>query len=717
MTSVGILDPEGKKNNPYTDKPYSDAYKKLAKIWSKYPAYKEAKSIIKTINDNQVVLVVSATGSGKTVLIPKYTAHVFKYTGNVVVTLPKQSAALSAAEFSAKTLDVELGVHVGYKYRGSPKTSKSKDTKLLYATDGTVVEKLMRDPKLSDYNAVIVDEAHERKVQIDFLLYLLREVVRVRPDFKVVIMSATINAKIFKDYFQDVKFKTVELGGQRTFPIKSVFLDKKLEYKQVLDKGFEILLKILEEDDIKKTGPHDIIFFVSSSNEAFKLCTRLKNKLNEEKGQKCKLTCNGDIFCVEFYSGMDPTTQQLAQDKELYKKDSKYTRKVVITTNVAESSLTIDGVKFVIDSGYEYKGSYDPKYRARRLDRQLITHAQAKQRMGRGGRTAPGVCYHLYTKDEFDKEMLRFPEPDIRTNDITGESLKLLNRPSIQTVSKLLDVYTKFIEPPRDVFIMSGIGQLESLGLVKNNIMTELGKLVIRTGGNDVASSIAMLASEVYGCSKEVVNILSMMDVSSMNMNSILRTPQRSVSKKNKEQYEKIIKELDIKFKQTMESFRHKYGDHLSILNMYNQFNEVYNSTDGDKEFVNKWCSERFLNTTTFVKGKKIARDTTQKLNSIKKEYGEKINNILNIKNIDEIKKLNLDDRIITSLLTGYKLNTAVRNGKKYTTKYTGDNKIELDKLSFLQNVQTDNIFYSEMFISMNGSVLNIASVVPDTIV
>ena len=176
MTNIGILDPLGEHYNPVTNEPYSDTYKELAKKWSMFPAYEKARDIISSIQDNQIILVISGTGSGKTVLLPKFLLHVLDYKGHIGITLPKQIIAKSAAEFAAKTLDLELGKQVGYQYKGSEKEMRGKNPNLLYATDGSIVARLMNDPELKEFDGIIIDEAHERKIQIDFLLFLLKKV-------------------------------------------------------------------------------------------------------------------------------------------------------------------------------------------------------------------------------------------------------------------------------------------------------------------------------------------------------------------------------------------------------------------------------------------------------------------------------------------------------------------------------------------------------------
>ena len=273
MSKIGILDPDGINLNPLTNKIYSDIYKEQSSKWKLYPAYSDPEKTIDIIKKNQIILITSGTGSGKTVLMPKFCLHVLEYKGKIAITLPKQMIAKSAAEFAALTLDVDLGTFVGYQYRGSEKSAKSDKSNLLYVTDGTLVSRLIKDPLLTDFDIVIIDEAHERKVQIDFLLYLLRNVIMKRKEFKIVIMSATINIDIFKDYFASFKFKHLDIGGKTNYPITSIFLqnesDKNIEYKS---KGLDIIKKIIRSDDITLPGAHDILFFITSISETTTIC-------------------------------------------------------------------------------------------------------------------------------------------------------------------------------------------------------------------------------------------------------------------------------------------------------------------------------------------------------------------------------------------------------------------------------------------------------------
>lgn len=691
---IGILDPKGKNKNPLTNEEYSDNYKKLAEKWSSLPGYKKRAEVIDEIKKNQIILIVAETGSGKTVLVPKYALHALDYNAKIAVTLPKKIVTKSAAEYAAATLDVELGSHVGYKYRGSEDDSSSKETKLLYATDGTIVAKLLNDPKLEDIDVVIVDEAHERKIQIDFLLYLLKNAMKLRPDFKVIIMSATINSEIFKNYFSNLKFKQINMSGRTNYPIESVFLKENFPYNEVLDEGFKILQKIIKEDDVNKKGAHDILFFVTSSNEAHSLCNKLYS-INYE-----------DVMCIEVYSGMNNKKKKLAQDKDLYKKDGKYVRKLVIATNVAESSLTIDGIKYVIDSGYEFKSMYDPIKRAKILDRKLITQAQAKQRMGRAGRTEPGICYHLYTKSDFEDDMEKFPKPDIKVGDLSGPSLKLLNLDKIDGVEKLINIYTEFIEPPSEEYIRSAIMELMRLGAIESDKITKLGRMMSEIG-MDPMPALSLILSKIYECSNEMIVILCAINTIKNNIGSIFNDPRRNL-KNNKKDREKF-NYLTNKINEAKNKLKHKYGDHLTLLNIM----EKYEKVRFDNKKLNDWAYDHFLKVD-------VLREISKLVNKIKSNVYRKLPRKLEAKDLnlefnDDIMNQTAEDRVLSCLIIGYQMNTGSLMGNHYRIQSSMNMKVKMDRNSFLNlnKKKPNDIFYSELFISMGRAELNICSKIP----
>lgn len=678
-TNIGILDPLGQNLNPLTQQPYSDNYKQLAKTWSRFPAYKKAREIIDAIKSHQVVLITSGTGSGKTVLVPKLLSHALDYNKKIVTTLPKQIITQSAAEFAALTLDVTLGEEVGYKFRGSPDKFVSNKTKLLYATDGTVVAKLLRDESLSDLDGVVIDEAHERKIQIDFLLYLLKKLLIIRPEFKLIIMSATINTDIFKSYFYDFKFIHIDVGGETNYPIKSIFLPHTPKPPEYLNIGYEIILKILKIDPEDEPSP-DILFFVTSSNEALELCKRFDTQ-----------------YCVEVYSGMNNEKQKIAQDKSLYKTLGDYKRKIVIATNVAESSLTIDGIGYVIDSGCELLSEYNPDLRAKCLYKKLITQAQAKQRMGRAGRTSAGVCYHLYSEEDFNK-MEKYPAPDIRTNDLTPDILSFLQIPNITDVKQLITVFTEFIEPPRESFIKTSLEQLIIIGAIDNMKLTPLGVLMSQTT-LDPQISLAVLYSIKYFCNQSLVKIAGLLDASKGQMNNIFLSA--NILAKDGKRREELTRKINDK----VLKIKHPSGDHLTMLKVYDKYFDFK-----DRNKANKWAFEHYIKTDTLYKAQKNIHRIKHRIHNVKIP-----DDVLTIK--PEIQRLSTDEKILYCIYRGFRGSVAkkIKDTDMYSLSHAKNFRC---KLSDDTTLFTDPplVVYYELFISADQTQLNIVSRLPSSI-
>lgn len=682
--NIGILDITGKNKNPLNEQIYSEKYKSLAKVWSKFPAYENASDIIKIIKLNQVVLVVSGTGSGKTVLIPKYVLHQTDYKGHIMISLPKQIIAQSAAEFAALTLDVNLGEQVGYKYKGSDTKFAGKNPNLLYATDGTIVAKLLGDPLLTGIDAVIVDEAHERKVQIDFMMYLLRNVLKERPDFKLIIMSATVNSEIFASYFATYKFAQLDIGTKTNYDIKSIYPTRTYGPAEYINAGLEIIDKLLSKKETGKIS--DILFFVTSVSETQDVCKKIKLKYPS-------------IECIEVYSGMNVEKQEALSKKQTE------TQRLIIATNVAESSLTVDGIKYVIDSGYELLSYYNPQLRGRVLEKGLITQAQAKQRMGRAGRTAPGICYHLYTEDDFKNHMKKFPEPSIRVSNITNESLRLLNIESVQTTENLLKIFSSMIEPPRENYIRVALKILFDLDLITDNKINLLGKYVCNTQ-LEPEQALSVLCGFKLNCSKEIIAILLIIDQIKNNLNELFMLPNDIIKDETKKDQ---INALSKKFNDKKKNLKHKYGDHLTILKIFSKFRK-YDDIDKQKD----WCYDNFLKFNVLKKCSDMYDKVKYRLVDITKRFVNNSESDKDLKNIieyiDKLKlKDNIDDKILYSLQFGYRLNTGYyrSSDKTYRTLYAEKTKISKDSVLY----DTDkNIFYHELFITKQSQDLNIVS-------
>lgn len=643
----GILDPLGKNKNPLTSLDYSNNFKELANKWSKLPAYKNAKKIIQSLKKHQVFLVISGTGSGKTVLMPKFLLHSFDYKKKIAITLPKQILTENMASYASKILEVPLGKHVGYKYQGSNKMYND-ETNLLYTTDGTIVQKLMNDPELKDFDGVIIDEAHERKVQIDIMLLLLKNVLEKRPNFKLIIMSATINAKIFENYFKKFDFKKIELSGKTNYPIESIYLKKPIKQSEYIEKGISIIKDILKKDKVD-----NILFFITSSNEAFEIC----KKINLIKSQFKPI-------CVELYANMPKTREFIAVDINEYKKQG-HNVKIIVSTNVAESSLTVEGITYVIDSGYELLSTYEPKIRASKLELKMTSKAQILQRKGRTGRTGPGICYHLYTEKEFNK-LDDYPHPDIRTANISSEILGLLK--NVKEVKKVKEILNNMIEPPKKEYVKNILEDFKNIKLIKNKKITTKGEIISKIPISDIYLGNCMLYSYIYNCSREMSLIVSLLEATNNNMRKIFMKPPEDKKEKHKK---------------AKERFKHKYGDHLSILNIMQQFKKQKNEKK-------KWCFDNFLNYKNLEK-------------ALKNSYRLQ-NNPLNESKQNNMK---IDDRILFCLSKGLETKTAtLESNNFYKTKYT--NKVKISRQSYIEK-KISNIIYGELFIQ-NDKELNIVS-------
>lgn len=476
---TGIFDPEGKNPNPLNGEPYSDQYKLLAKMWANLPGYKMAKQVVQSIEKNDVILINSATGSGKSVIGPKLALHALNYTGNVVMTLPKKIITKTAAEFSAKTLDVELGEQVGYQFRGE--SAKSDKTVLLYSTDGSIISQIKSDPLLRNIDIILIDEAHERKVQIDLLLYLLKNAIRMRKSYglsplKLIIMSATINEKIFAQYYKEFAYDYMFLSGTPNFPIETIYLESQLDIKsnKYIEEGKKTVSEIVRKINSKTSEEGDILFFVCTVRECDEIALELGKKLP-------------DCFTMGLYSSFNKELEQYISSPTKYKElNPNYKRRIFVSTNVAESSLTIDGIVYVIDSGLEISVKYEPKKQINVMEKRFITKAQMDQRKGRSGRTKSGFCYKLYTKKD-EEEAVDFPEPEIKKVDLKNICLTLLKLGTeIDSkdfnVEKTIKMFTEFIEPPREDYIVDGFDFSYKFNLINSdNKLSGIGQLITET--------------------------------------------------------------------------------------------------------------------------------------------------------------------------------------------------------------------------------------------
>lgn len=729
---IGILDPLGLNNNPLTGRPYSDEYKELAKKWSKLPAYKDREKYIDIIRNNKVILIESETGSGKTVLGPKYALHVLNYDKNVAVTIPKQIITQGAAEYAAKTLDVSLEEQiVGYAYKDSDPIyfNETSNHKLVYMTDGKLSSLLEKDNNLLRFDIVIIDEAHERNVRIDLLLYKLKKVLENRPEFKLIIMSATIDVELFKSYYSDFKFINFKMSGTTSFPIQDNFLKKSIEATECDLYALDIIKEIIKSDNLSKPGAHDIIYFVATIGEIKNFIKIIENN-------------NLDVYCIGVYSGMPKDLEEIAKnDLTEYKIKTGKNRKLVISTPVAESSLTINGLKYVIDSGYEFTSIYYPLLNAQKMEKKRISQSSSIQRRGRVGRTEPGVWYPLFTEDEFNN-LKKFKLPDIITSDITSDILSIINKKDVRTLENAINELSKFIEPPRSDYFERSFKRLKNYFLIDDNGITKFGEIIANVIGIPVDESILYFLGELYGATEEIILINLILSEAKKGLSDIFNFPQD-----NELMDESQVKLLKNKFYSSLSSDMIDHSsDIVTIWRIYTSFISYYEKKsygtkidienipvdeDAAKNFCNKYFlkfkflkniydkyrlsikevrSELPFGTKEITTGKKVIKKDTIYVD-IDDAYIKKIKVILDNR---ELKSINIEDKLKIVFYYTYKHNTAILYDKTYTYKNATD--IQINKFSFLKSKKPRKVFFKNLLITENKKEINIITQINDNL-
>lgn len=445
------LDSKGAHVNFLNGKGYSDEYHMFARNWSGLPMYKDngvVEQLVASIANTQVTIVISGTGSGKTVIVPKVAAKVMKQLlgGDVryklAITNPKSSTTKANAEFAAKCMDVSLGAEVGYHYRDSEPSGKSGQTKLLYLTDGMLLAQTRHDPMLKEYACVIIDEAHERPPPVDFLLQESIEMLRTRPLFRLIVMSATIDAALFTDYFTNrgIGVTTVLAKGAQSHEVTHVYERGTVNKKKTAMNYMKHLSNIVIDNDGGPGG--DVLVFVPTSGDAVQGCVAFK-------GSCISPNCSS-VLCTELYSKAtdDKKTSSLTPAPD------PFIRKVIFATNVAESSFTFEGLGYVIDSGLELSSTWNPVMRCQVIVKRFTTQAQMTQREGRVGRQGPGKVYHLYTEHQRKSEPA-FPNPHIVGIDMTSEVVAMFAQK--KSLGPVIESCTQLLTPPNVAQITSAL--------------------------------------------------------------------------------------------------------------------------------------------------------------------------------------------------------------------------------------------------------------------
>ena len=567
---IDLGESTSKKNkediNVWTGKPFSQRYYDILDKRTKLPVYQFKDELIKKILENQSIVVEGETGSGKTTQIPQFLLEAgLADQGKTCVacTQPRRVAATSIAQRVADEMDVVLGKEVGYTIRFEDVTDKY-NTVLKFLTDGMLLREAMHDPLLTKYSAIVLDECHERTLSTDVIMGLLMEILPKRKkgsehgELKVVVMSATLDAKKFQEYFHNAPLMKVP---GRTFPV-DVFYTTKPE-RNYVEAAVRTTLHIHQCEE-----EGDILVFLTGEAEIEQACEEIREKSR---------SMDSELVVYPLYSSLPPEAQRkiFSAAPGPRTPGGKPGRKVVVSTNVAETSLTIDGIVYVVDPGFSKQKVFNPRIRVESLLVSPISRASAKQRAGRAGRTRPGKCFRLYTEKSFHDDLQETTYPEILRSKMSNVVL---------TLKKLgIDdlVHFDFLDPPAPETLMRALELLNYLGALDDEgEMTELGYQMSELPLDPQLAKLVLISPD-YGCSAEIVTI-----VACMSGGQIFLRPRETA------------KLADAAKAQ----FSHHESDHLTLLKAFNEYDQI------SRDEKRQWCWDNFISERSMISVMNVRR-------------------------------------------------------------------------------------------------------------
>jgi ATP-dependent RNA helicase DDX35 len=457
----------------------------------------------------------------------------------------------------AEEVQCDVGGHVGYSIRFEDMTSAS--TKIKFMTDGMLLREALVDPLLSRYSVIMVDEAHERSMSTDVLIGLLKKIARKRPELRIIVSSATLQADEFLQFFSQVPAssrsepsnpvkaldcKIMSLDG-RAYPVDLLYLEEAAE--SYVDEAVKAVFKIHEQE-----GEGDILVFLTGRDE-------IENAIEKIAEQAAQISSpKHDLLPLPMYAGLTVEQQLYA-----FEPAPENTRKVILSTNIAEASVTIEGIVYVIDTGYAKLRTYNPVTGIETLAATPVSKASATQRAGRAGRTRPGKCFRLYTEESFDL----LPEvtvPELQRSNLAPLILQL-KALGIDNIARF-----EFLTPPPSALIVRGLEMLYSLDAVDDyaRLSKPLGVRMAEIALEPMMAK-TLLSAQTFGCLEEILSIAAMLSL------------QGSVWFSHEGEREA--------FDTARRKFAAEEGDHVTLLNVYQAF-----TTKGRRDA--KWCRDHCLN-------------------------------------------------------------------------------------------------------------------------
>uniref|UniRef100_A0AAY4EFR3 RNA helicase n=1 Tax=Denticeps clupeoides TaxID=299321 RepID=A0AAY4EFR3_9TELE len=522
------------------------------------PVFPYRQDLLAAIDQHQILVIEGETGSGKTTQIPQYLLEEGYTAGGMKIgcTQPRRVAAMSVSARVAQEMAVKLGNEVGYSIRFEDCTSER--TVLKYMTDGMLLREFLTEPDLASYSVIIIDEAHERTLHTDILFGLIKDIARFRSNLKVLVASATLDTERFSSFFDDAP--VFRIPGRR-FPV-DIYYTKAPE----ADYLEACVVSVLQIHVTQPPG--DILVFLTGQEEIEACCELLQERCRR-LGSKI-----AELIVLPIYANL-PSDMQA----KIFNPTPPGARKVVVATNIAETSLTIDGIIYVIDPGFCKQKSYNARTGMESLIVTPCSRASANQRAGRAGRVAAGKCFRLYTAWAFKHEMEETTVPEIQRTNL-GNVVLLLKSLGINDL-----IHFDFMDPPPHETLVLALEQLYALGALNHlGELTKLGRRMAELPVDPMLSKM-ILASEQYKCSEEVLTIAAMLSVN----NSIFYRPKDKVVHADNARMNFVV----------------PGGDHMVLLNVYTQWVESGYST--------QWCYENFIQ----FRSMKRARDVREQLEGL----------------------------------------------------------------------------------------------------
>ncbi|KAL2160631.1 hypothetical protein VTH06DRAFT_1319 [Thermothelomyces fergusii] len=574
------------------------AYKKMLAQRERLPAWQVRADVVRAVLENQVTIISGETGSGKSTQSVQFILDDLYDRGlgngaNIIVTQPRRISALGLADRVAEERCTQVGQEVGYSIRGESKTGPG--TKITFVTTGVLLRRLQTSggrvedvvSSLADVSHIVVDEVHERSLDTDFLLSIVRDVLYQRRDLKLVLMSATLDAASFRDYFvadgQGVTVGMVEISG-RTYPVEDYYLDDVIRMT-----GFNVGSRYDYQDDGAGTPAGDPADPVNKT--IMKLGTRINYDLivetvksidgdlssRKESGgilvflpgvAEINRACNALRSTTSLHVLPLHASLETREQKKVFAAPPPGKRKVVVATNVAETSITIDDIVAVVDSGRVKETSFDPANNMRKLEETWASLAACKQRRGRAGRVRAGKCYKLFTRNR-ESQMAERPEPEIRR--VPLEQLCLAVRAmGIRDVGHFL---SRAPTPPEATAVESAIATLRRMGALDGDELTALGQQLAMIPA-DLRCGKLMVYGAIFGCLDECVTIAAILST---------KSPFLSPAEKRDEA------------KQARMRFARGDGDLLTDLRAYQEWDGMMADRSVPQRRVRQWCDENFL--------------------------------------------------------------------------------------------------------------------------